>query len=90
MTKNEFIIASALSQGIKNGIMQHYFNLQSDKENPTLASPDTVEAISMISFNLGVLASTKFESQSAWEQIAQYASLMATPPTLPTQGTSDE
>lgn len=65
---------AALSQTLKNTIMQHYFTT---KENPKPMEPYMAESISMICHKLARIANGDPMYDDSWRDIEGYAKLVA-------------
>jgi hypothetical protein len=70
-----FVSHSALSQTLKNTIMQHYF-LTHGQDKATPLPPYMVEAISMICHKLARIANGDPHYDDSWHDISGYAELV--------------
>lgn len=70
----DFRTHAALSQALKNGIMQHYFQVHGGSEAPPM-EPHMAEAITLICHKLARIANGDPKYIDSWRDIAGYAEL---------------
>lgn len=71
----EFKNQAALSQALRNGVMQHYFQVHSPEPKPMPAY--MAEAISMICHKLACIANGNPHYVGSWDSIENYAALVS-------------